>query len=892
MFAELKARIQALFRRRQLDDDLDQELQLHLDLLTEEHLRRGLSPEEARRAARLQVGGLTSIKERHREVRGLPMIETLWHDLKFAVRLIFKDRWISATAIMALALGIGVNAVGFTIVDTAFFRGLPVTNPHDLFTPCWLGLGPEGELCSVSRIELEEWRAALPALSSIAAYSEDSTNIGGDQAFAEQANGVFATANLFGVLGLQPILGRDFLPEDDRVGAEPVVLIGHRMWRDRFAFDRNVLGKTLNINSTAAKIIGVMPEGMEFPDNHQLWVPWTPFYSQYAAVRERRGLMPVVRIANKDDRQSAKVALTGLVGQLKSAYPQLYNRAFAVGLTPFTDQFIGGKAKDMFAVIMGAVTFVLLIACANVANLLLSRSGHRAPEIAIRMALGAARWRVVRQLLIESLVLAGAGGALGLLLASYGVRLFETAMADSGKPYWLVFTLNYNVVIYVAAVCIATAVVFGLAPALQVTKKDNSNTLKESARSFAGSRRMRRWSGALVVVELTLAVTLLAGAGLMIRSFYNHYALNLGFSPDHLVTFGFDLLDHDYRDDDSIRRFVGQLEPRIAALPGIESVAVTTGVPPRDRTERMLEIEQQDSAAGEAPEASVVAITPKFFDVLGLQVVRGRHFQSSDGLPGGDVILINQRFAEQYFPGQNPLGRRIRFKTGRTGRFTFAETGNPDKWRTVVGVTPTIRQGDVKDGYLNAVIYTPYMQNVDRGAYLLVRSKLPLSAVSDLVRNEVQAIAPNQPLRPGQTLEEWMASERWSYRVFGGLFAVLALIALTLSSVGLYAVMSYAVAQRRQEIGVRMAIGARSGQVAWFVLRRGLRQLIVGLAIGLSGAWVLSIVLADLLVEVRPGDPATLAAIAILLSIVSIVACLIPARRATRVDPVIALRAE
>ena len=890
MFANLRARIQALFRRRQLDDDLDQELQSHLELLAEEHLRRGLSPEEARRAARLQVGGLTSIKERHREIRGLPMIETLWHDLKFGVRLIFKDRWVSAAAIVALALGIGVNAVGFTIVNTAFFRGLPVTNPHDLFTPCWLG--PEGDLCSVSRIELDEWRAALPALSSLAAYSEDSANISGDQSFPEQANGVFATANLFDVLGIRPILGRDFLPQDDRADAEPVVLIGHRMWRDRFASDPNVLGKALRINSTAATIIGVMPAGMEFPENHQLWVPWTPFYPQYAAVRDRRGLTPVIRVASNDDHQSATAVLTGLVGQLKTAYPKLYSRAFAVGLSPFSDQFIGGKAKAMFTLIMGAVTFVLLIACANVANLLLSRSGQRAPEIAIRMALGAPRWRVLRQLLIESLVLAVAGGALGLLLASYGVRLFEAAMADSGKPYWLVFTLEYHVVIYVAVVCIATALVFGLAPALQITKKDNGNTLKENARSFAGSRRMRRWSGALVVVELSLAVTLLAGAGLMIRSFYNHYSLNLGFSPDHLVTFGFDLLDHNYRDDDAIRRFVGQLEPRIAAIPGIESVAVTTGVPPRDRTERMLEIEQQDSPAGEAPEASVVAITPKFFDVLGLQVVRGRNFQSSDGLPGGDSILINQRFAEQFFPGQNPLGRRIRFKPGTTSRFTFAENGKPDAWRTVVGITPTIRQGSVKDGYLNAVVYTPYMQNVDRGAYLLVRSSLPLAAVSDLVRRELEASDPNQPLRPAQTLEQWMASERWPYRVFGGLFAVLAFIALTLSSVGLYAVMSYAVAQRKQEIGVRMAVGAQPGQVAWIVLRRGLRQLLIGLAIGLTAAWALSLVMADLLVEVRPGDPATLTAIAILLTIVSIAACLIPARRAARVDPVIALRAE
>jgi len=892
MFAELIGRIQALFRRRQLDEDLNQELQSHLEMLAEEYLRRGLPPEDARRAARIQVGGLASLKQRHREIRGLPMIETLWHDLKFALRLTFKDRWISAAAIIALALGIGVNAVGFTIVDTAFLRGLPVEHPRELFIPCWIG--PEGDLCSVSRIELDEWRAALPALTSMAAYSEDATNIGDDRNFPEQANGVFVTANLFGVLGIQPVLGRDFSPQDDRAGAEPVVLISHRMWRDRFALDRGVLGRTLRVNSTAATIIGVMPEGMNFPENHQLWVPWTPFHQQYAAVRERRGLTPVVRLANDGERQAANAALSGLVGPLKSAYPELYKRAFSVSLSPFTDRFIGGRAKDMFAVIMGAVTFVLLIACANVANLLLSRSGKRAPEIAIRMALGAARWRLVRQLLIESFILAGAGGVLGLLLASYGVRLFETAMADSGKPYWLVFTLDYSVVIYVSAVCIATALVFGLAPALQVTKKDNDYALKQNARGFAGSPRMRRWSGALVVIELSLAVILLAGAGLMIRSFYTLYALNLGFSTDHLVMFGFDLLDHDYPDDDAIRRFTVEVESRIDAIPGIDGVAVTNGVPPRHRFERVLEIEHQEQAGGEAPEASVVAITPQYFDVLGVRVSRGRNFQSSDGLPGSEAILVNQRFADRFFPGQNPLGRRIRFKAGAvsSGNFRFIEGGKPEAWHTVVGITPTIRQGAVQEGYLNAVVYTPYMRNVDRGAYLLVRSSLPLSVVSDLVRRELQAIAPNQPLRAGVTLGQWMASERWLYRVFGGLFSILALIALTLSSVGIYAVMSYAVAQRKQEIGVRIAVGAQPIQVAWIVLRRGLRQLLWGLVIGLSGALALSLVMANLLVEIRPGDPTTLAAISALLTIVSIAACLIPARRAASVDPVIALRAQ
>jgi predicted permease len=372
----------------------------------------------------------------------------------------------------------------------------------------------------------------------------------------------------------------------------------------------------------------------------------------------------------------------------------------------------------------------------------------------------------------------------------------------------------------------------------------------------------------------------------MIRSFHNLYTLDLGFAADRLVVFGMDLFG-SYADDAMIE-FVQQLELRASAIPGVQDAAVTTGVPPRDRRERRVEIDKPD--AEPARFVSFVAITPRFFETVDVALLAGRNFEEADGQPGAEAVLVNERFAQDFFPGENPIGKRLRFVAPPT---LSASADRPaESWRTIVGVTPTIRQGAIQDGYLNSVVYAPYRQEPDGGAYLLVRTSSSLAEVSDAIRSEVQSMDPDQPLRPGETLDQWMARDRWPYRVFGTLFAALAAIALTLSSIGIYAVMARAVTNRTQEIGVRMAVGAQERQIVWLVLRRGLVQLGVGLSLGLAGAAVSSLLMVDLLVGIRPGDPTTLAAIAILLSGVSILACLIPARHAARIDPQAALRPE
>jgi len=522
-----------------------------------------------------------------------------------------------------------------------------------------------------------------------------------------------------------------------------------------------------------------------------------------------------------------------------------------------------------------------------VANLLLSRSAARACEIAVRTALGASRRRIVRQLLIESLVLGLIGGTLGVLFAIAGVNAFDQAIRFSGLPYWVVFTIDYVVLAYVAGICVLSAVLFGLAPALHVSNAGTNAVLKDGGRGIAGSRRARRFSSGIVVAELALTIVLLVGAASMVRSFVTLYFVDLGFPTDRLVTMRVQLPEAKYRTADARRELLAQIEPRLAAIPGVDGVSVTTGVPPLDGGERLLEIDGPAGSSDPPIFVGTVAIDPHFFDVLGVRLLRGRSFTESDGAPGAETVVVNERLATQFFPREDPIGRRLRF----TRRDAPAGT-SADGWRTIVAVSPTIRQGSPTDEYLNAVVYIPLRQESPAAASLLIRSSLPPGSVMDAVRRVVRTIDPDQPVLGLLTVSQLLAQDRWWYRTWGGLFGILAAIALLLSCVGLYAVMAYSVAERTQEIGVRLALGAQRRQVSWLILERGLWQLAVGLALGFAGSLALTRVLPGGLVSMTPHDPVAVAAITVLLSLVSIAACLAPARRAMRVDPVVALRAE
>jgi predicted permease len=886
MFSALKAlaaRLLASSRSRELDRDFAQELDSHLAMLVEDNLRRGMTPDQARRAALIRMGGPASLMERHREVRGLPAVGGLLQDLRFAVRLIVKDRWFAAAAIAALALGIGANAVGFTIVNAVFLRGLPVEDSDRLYILSWQNRS--GRRSNVSYAELENWRAATRTFAGLAAYSDASFNISDDQALPEHVPGTRLTADAFRTLRQPLLLGRDFTPGDERPGSDPVAIIGYGIWTRRYNADPTVPGKTLRVNGREVTVIGVMPEAMKFPDRSEIWVPFIPTDDQQ---RNARSLRVFGRLNDDFDHRQGFSELNGIGKQIMAAYPASTKDLVGVNVETFVGRFIGGAGRPMFIIVMGAVILVLLIACANVANLLLLRSVHRAREIAMRRALGATRWRVVRQLLLESVVLASLGGLGGLFLAFVGIRVFAGAMGSSGLPYWISFTVDPVVFAYVAAICVLTAMLFGLAPALHASKDASHIVVKESGRGTIGGTRERWFSTGMVVIELALTVVLLAGSGVMLRSFLTLYAVDIGVDVDRLMTMDVQLPASRYATPDSRHAFVEQLEPRLAAIPGVEAAAVTTGVPGRDGGERLLEIERAGSATGPPPvHVSTVTITPRFFATAGVRLVRGRNFDDRDGAPGAETVIINEQLAARFFPGEDPIGRRLRFTEREPAR------GRPvDAWRTITGISGSILHGSSLDLYQNATVYIPFRQEPASAASILIRTALPSASVMDSVRRQVQAIDRDQPVQSIQTLAQVLSNDRWWYRTWGGVFAAFAIIALVLSSVGLYAVMSYAVTRRTREIGVRMAIGAQPGQVSWLILKRGLAQLAAGLVTGLAAALGLTSVLRLGLTDVGPHDPVTFTAIAMLVSIVTVTACLVPARRAARVDPVVALRAE
>ena len=882
------ARLAALIGRHQLDRDFDDELSSHLAMQTDENIARGMTPEQARRAAHIRVGGVLSIKQQHRETRGLPALESILRDVRLAFRLIAKDRWFSAAVIVVLGLGIGINAIGFTIINATFLRGLPFPDPERIYTLS-RQLG-ESRRASASQADFEDWRGQVRTLTELAAYSSTAMNISGDRSWPEEVRGARLTANAFGLLRQPPLLGRDFAPGEDRAGAEPVAIIGYNLWQNRYDGDPHVIGRSLRVDGSTATIIGVMPTRMAFPDNTDVWIPLIPTEVERRRESAVRTLTVFGRLRDTVSRTAAQAELNQLAQRLVAAYPDANRDLVGILLETYPER-IGGMAPVMFSAVMGAVGFVLLIACANVANLLLSRSSSRAREIALRMALGAGRGRVIAQLLIESLVLGLIGGGIGVALAIAGVRMFDAAVQDPGKPFWIMFTFDSVALAYVVAISVVTAVLAGLAPALQISQRTNHDILKEGGRGSVGNRRIRWISGTLIVAELTLTVVLLAGAGLMIRSFVNLTATDIGFNTDHLMVMRMQLPQSKYATPEARHAFFERLEPRLASIPGVESIAVTTGVPPFNVREQIVEIDGQQPGPEERPRfVATVSVSPRFFDVLNTPLLRGRQFVAGDGAAGSEAVIINDRLATQYFPGEDPLGRRLRFVA--RDRSLSSPLKSAGAWRTIVGISPSLRHGDIAELEPESAVYTPYRQDAPAAVSLLIRSPLPPQSVMAAVRVEVQALDQDQPVFTLQTLEQMVAQSRWPFRLFGSMFAVFGVIALVLSSVGLYAVMAYAVTQRTQEIGVRMAVGAGRAQVAWLILKRGLVQLAIGLTIGLAGAVGLSRVISGMLVNITPTDPGTFAAITILLAVVSIAACLLPALRATRVDPVDALRAE
>jgi len=810
----------------------------------------------------------------------------LFQDIRFAARLLVKDRWFTLVAVVALALGIGVNATVFTFVNAVLIRGLPIAEPDRVMVVGTRDARNRDR--GMSYPDFEDYRRATRTFSGLAAYSGSVMNISDEGRTPERFQGPYISANAFRLIGQRTLLGRDFLTEEDRPGAAAVVILGNGIWKNRYGSDPSVIGRSIKVNDVVSIVIGVMPEGFKFPNNADLWLPLAHMPRLAEQKRDNRNVEAFGRMADGVTRPQAQSEMSTIAEKLSHDFPDT-NKDVKASVMTFTERQNGGPIRLIFLSLMGAVAFVLLIACANVANLLLARSATRAREMSVRISLGATRWRIVRQLLVESVLLSVVSGLFGLALAYVGVRLFDSATQDVGKPYWIQFTMDAQVFAFFAAVCLGTGIVFGLAPALHVSKTDLNEVLKEGGRSGTSGVRARRWTSVLIVAELALTMVLLAGAGLMMRSFLTLYRLDVGVETKHLLVMRLALPQQKYPTADSRRVFFDRLDQRLAGVAGIQSGTITTNMPLGGGNRRLLEIDGRPLATGEqAQTVTQLMIGPRYFETLGLRIVRGRGFDDLDGTSGHETAVINQRFATMHFGTEDPLGRRIKLTNdGPAAPGTPAPT-----WVTIVGISPTIRQANMQEPQPDAVAYLPLRAQAPGFALLLIRAPGDPANLTSLMREEVRAIDPDLPLFDIKTMDQQLAQARWPFRVFGSMFAIFAMIALALSAVGLYAVTAYSVTQRTQEIGVRMALGAQAKQVWWLVVRRGLVQLVIGLVIGLAGALGVGQLLQTLLVQTGTRDPVTLVSIVVLLMTVSIAASFWPARRATRLDPVAALRNE
>jgi predicted permease len=812
---------------------------------------------------------------------------TLYQDLRFAARLLVKDRWFTLVAAVALALGIAVNSTVFTLVNAVLLRGLPFDDSDAIVA---IGMNDSrGRPTGVSRLDFEDWRSSARSFAHLTIFQGAPMNVSDQGHPAEQFQGTYNSYNLFQLIGQRPRLGRDFTSEDDRPGAQPVAIISDGIWKNRYGSDPSTIGRAVKINDVVYTVVGVMPPDMKFPFNNDVWLPFAQVPVQLRdSKRGVRTLQAMGRLAPGVTLAQARGEIERISVKLAQDYPDT-NKDFKPTVVTFNDRITGGQIRLIFLSLMGAVAFVLLIACANVSNLLLARSAARTREIAVRVSLGASRWRIVRQLLVESLLLALVAGVLGFALSIVGIRWFDAITSDVGKPYWMKFTIDDRVIAFLAAICLGAAIVFGLAPALHISKTDVHEVLKDAGgRSGTGGTRARRWTSALIVVEVALTLVLLAGAGFMMRSFLRLYQLDVGVDTSHVLTMRMFLPLGKYPKPEQRVALYQQIEDRLRGVSGIRSVAFTSNPPVFGGFLRQLSIDARPVPPGERrPEVTMVSISTSYFDTLGARVVRGRALTGVDGTPGHESVLINQRLAAMHFAGEDPIGRRL----------TLIDTQptaqqSPPVTATIVGIMPTVRQRSFQDPDPDPVVYLPYRADAQRFMFLIVRTNGDPAQLAPIVREQVAAIEPDVPLFGVLTMDQVLAQGRWSFRVFGSMFAIFAAIALMLSAVGLYAVTAYSVTQRTAEIGVRMALGAQAKQVLWLVLRRGIVQLAIGLVIGIASAFGVGRLLRTLLVETSTRDPVTLSAIAIVMVLVALNACFWPARRATRLDPIAALRYE
>jgi putative ABC transport system permease protein len=883
-FNILRTRLRALFRRESVLRDIEEELRIHVEMETEINIKRGMPPDEARAVALKSFGNVGRNTELGYDIRGGAWLETLWQDLRFGARMLLKQPGFSLIALLTLALGIGANTAIFSVVNAVLLRPLPYREAERIVAI--QELDKEGKRSQVTPANFLDWRAQQTTFASLAAILTRQANLA-LTAEAERINLAVVSANFFDVFGLHAERGRLFAAADEQAGHAPVVVVSHSLWQSRFGGANDLVGRNATIDGKSYTVVGIAPQGFQYPHETEAWLPplrLAPEWNERMDVTQARGfgyLSAVALLKPGVSLAQAAGEMETITARLRRQYPDTNNRRFnrVVSL----QKHLVGETDTMLWLLFGAVCFVLLIACANVANLTLARAAARQKEMAIRAALGASRGRVIGQLLTESTLLALAGGALGWLLAVWGVKLM-TGLLPQDFPRLREVSLDWRVLLFTLLASVSTGIVFGLAPAWQSAKTDVHETLKESARGATGGWRQRRLRHLLIIAEIALSLVLLVGAGLSLRSFMHLQSVGAGFTPQKVLTARLSPAGAGYRADPAYINYYQRVIERVSLIPGVEAVGAINALPLSWGQTAGYRIEGRPPLTLDKwPGANYRAVSSDYFRALGIPIAQGRAFNERDNETAPLVMIVNQALAHRDFPGENPVGKRINL--GNTDG-----AGQP-VWFEIVGVAASVRSPELGGGP-QPEFYLSSLQDTFAEMSLVIRAAVEPASLSSAVRQAAAEVDKTQPVSNFETMEtlvsETAAQPRFNLfllGLFGGLAALL-------SAAGIYGVMAYGVAQRKNEIGLRLALGAQPHDVMNLILRQGLQMISVGLVLGLVSALALTRLMKSLLFGVNATDAVTFAAVTLLLLVVALLACLIPARRATRVDPLATLRQE
>jgi predicted permease len=859
---------------------LDEEIRNHLDLLADQYVADGMTPAEARQAARRAFGGVEQMKESYRDQRGLPLVDALTQDFRFAIRLLNRNRGFAVTAVLVLGIGIGVNNMLFTLLNAHTLRGLPMPASHRVL---WLStVDDRGRDRGLSFADYQDVAAGVQHYAGIAAFESEPMVIAGDGRAADRLDGAYVTANAFDLLDIKPLLGRSVAASDDRPGAAGVAVLTRTAWESRYGADAGAVGRTMTLNGLPVTLIGVIPDRSGFPSTAQIWMPLAQLPGVTTRTRDARTLQVFGRVADGARVDEAIVEVTGIADRLAGEHPDT-SRNTRARVVPINSRFLGNARDGVWRAFITVGFIVVLISCANVANLMLDRSLLRARELAIRASVGGSRTRLFRQLLVEGMVIAAFGAGTGLLVAIGGVRVFRRAIPGDALPYWFDYSIDWRVLTALIGVSAATVLVFALVPAIQASRTDVLTVLKEGGRPGRPGRR-RVVSTMFLAAQLALAVVLLAHLAVNVRINRPGLASDTIFENPEIVTAAVTLSPASYPTPAALSAFYESLLARLHAVNSQVPAAIASTLPASGGEPRAVVIDgKRGPDKADEQTTLAIAITPEYFRALGLALLQGRELQDQDGTPGRENAIVNLAFAEKFLGGESIMGRRIRLGTSDA---RSAGTG----WLTIVGVAPDIRQRRGRTS--EPVVYTPFRPDPPATAALIVRSPVDTAGLVAMIRQQVQALDPALPIFRARTLPQVRRDLDWNGRVSNGLFLFLAFIAVALATFGLYAVTTHAVSQQRHEIGIRMALGARSHQIIGGVVRRLLIQVSFGFAAGVvcTMLWERTFPPGD--ANIHAADPISLALVALMLLALIAIAAAVPSRRASRVDPILAIRAD